>query len=99
MTSSPFDVVPSAFAFPPFEILPSPSLESERPLTTLMTVPLLFTSARFTPFNAPAASRETLIAGVGVLVGVVAQPARKPAISKPNVQVVVVRGEGFKMFP
>ena len=68
-------------------------------LTTVMVLPLLFTSWRFVLLIPQTASRETLTEGVGVLVGVDAQPARTAAVSKPNVKVKVVRGESFNRFP
>ena len=97
-TSYSLVVLPSALAVPPSRIFPSPRLESDLLLTTVMVLPLLFTSWRFVLLIPQTASRETLTEGVGVLVGVDAHPVRSPTVSRPRVKAMV-RGESFNGFP
>ena len=97
-TSYSLVVLPSALAVPPSRIGPSPRLESDLLLTTVMVLPLLFTSWRFVLSNPQTASRETPTEGVGVLVGVDAHPVRSPTVSRPRVKAMV-RGESFNSFP
>ena len=66
---------------------------------TVIVSPVEFKTFTLVPIDRIPASLETPVEGVGVLVGVDAHPARNPAISKPNVKVAVVRGEGFNRFP
>ena len=65
----------------------------------MIVSPVEFKTFTLVPIDRIPASLETPAEGVGVLVGVDAQPARTAAVSKPNVKVKVVRGESFNRFP